>query len=359
MKTRISLVSKFTSVLMVVIASFIFCDVYTAYGGLIDKISIKKPSGGSSVSRNDLDQLYFLVSEADKLLQKSLDTVFRMLANKDEIQRLEMLQKEIDNTKDPKEKEAKIQEIYKDKMRIVEEKLQKEETSREIGAFNDEQKKLFANAIFNIFLAGLRDGQAVEKTKQLSQIIRSNPMYAVSFAGDLDKLVYIVATLPPQVTKTLKIGNNLVRLAQANKIEPALPKSSEEVARKADWDETQPDTKTEKPKGATADLGNKQPSPEKSLAAELPNKQQSQDTKMEKPRITALEDKQPSPAPKAVIVTWTFVIIRSDAGNESPVVAKVKQGDKLFVIGENGEWLNVRLENGQQGWVKKMVCKVI
>jgi len=323
MKTKMPLVSKFMSVLMVVIASFIFCDVYTTYGGPLDKITLKKPSGGSSVSKNDLDQLYFLVSGADKLLQKSLNTVLKMVANKDEIQEMERRLKEIENIKDPKEKESAMDKYVKDAESIIARAMEREETSRKIEALDAEQKKLFANAIFNIFLAGLMDREAVEKGQKLSQAIQSNPTYAVNFVNDIDRIKNIITTLPPQANKIFKLGNNLVKLAQANKIEPAIPKSSQEVARDG----------------------------------ELPDKQLSQDTKMEKSKITALEDKQPSPATKSVIVTWTFVTIHSDAGNDSPVVAKVKQGDRLFVIGENSEWFNVKLDNGQQGWVKKMVCK--
>jgi hypothetical protein len=58
-----------------------------------------------------------------------------------------------------------------------------------------------------------------------------------------------------------------------------------------------------------------------------------------------------------VTVTWTFANIRSGAGDNYPVVTTVKQGDKLTVIGESGEWFNVRLENGQQGWTSSRVVK--
>jgi hypothetical protein len=60
---------------------------------------------------------------------------------------------------------------------------------------------------------------------------------------------------------------------------------------------------------------------------------------------------------KTVTVTWTFANIRSDAGDNYPVVTTVKQGDKLTVIGESGEWFNVRLEGGQQGWISNKVVK--
>jgi len=57
------------------------------------------------------------------------------------------------------------------------------------------------------------------------------------------------------------------------------------------------------------------------------------------------------------IVTWTFANIRSGAGDNYSIVTTVKQGDKVTVIGESGEWFNVRLENGQQGWISNKVVK--
>ncbi len=60
---------------------------------------------------------------------------------------------------------------------------------------------------------------------------------------------------------------------------------------------------------------------------------------------------------KIVTVTWTFVIIRSGARNNYPIVTTVNQGDKLTMIGESGKWFHVRLENGQQGWVSNRVVK--
>jgi uncharacterized protein YgiM (DUF1202 family) len=58
-----------------------------------------------------------------------------------------------------------------------------------------------------------------------------------------------------------------------------------------------------------------------------------------------------------VTVTWTLANIRSGVGNDYPVVKFVQRGDKLTVIGESGDWLNVRFENGQQGWISNRVVK--
>jgi hypothetical protein len=83
-----------------------------------------------------------------------------------------------------------------------------------------------------------------------------------------------------------------------------------------------------------------------------------------KPQVTAPEKPvtttpaTPSPSATNILtVNWTFANIRSGAGDNYPVVTTVKQGDKLTVIGESGEWFNVRLESGQEGWISNRVVK--
>jgi len=65
----------------------------------------------------------------------------------------------------------------------------------------------------------------------------------------------------------------------------------------------------------------------------------------------------PPPAPNIVVVTGTSANIRSGSGNEFPIVTTVKQRDKLILLGEYGEWFNVRLENGQEGWINNRFVK--
>ncbi len=79
-----------------------------------------------------------------------------------------------------------------------------------------------------------------------------------------------------------------------------------------------------------------------------------------KPQVASPEKpttSSPVTSSTVVTVTWTSANIRSGAGNEFSVVTIVKKGDKLTVIGESGEWFNVRLENGQEGWISNRVVK--
>lgn len=65
----------------------------------------------------------------------------------------------------------------------------------------------------------------------------------------------------------------------------------------------------------------------------------------------------PSQGTNIVTVTGTSANIRSGSGNEFPITTTVKQGDKLILLGEKGDWFNVRLENGQEGWINNKFVK--
>jgi hypothetical protein len=58
-----------------------------------------------------------------------------------------------------------------------------------------------------------------------------------------------------------------------------------------------------------------------------------------------------------VVVTATFANIRQGAGNEFSIATIVKQGDELLLLGESDDWFNVRLENGQEGWINNRFVK--
>jgi len=209
------------------------------FGGMLD--NVKSPLGkskdtGSNVSRNDLDGLYALCCDADNLLQKSVDLTFNMLANKDELQKMELRMREANNIKDPKEKEAAINKIEQDKAALVQKYLDEQQISQKMQSLNAEQRKLLGNAIYNILLASLKDKDAVEKAQQLTQKIQANPAASTSYAGDLPKLKDIVTGVPPQADKAVTLGTNLTKVARANKIEVAVPKSSSDPKKEVDPD---------------------------------------------------------------------------------------------------------------------------
>jgi uncharacterized protein YgiM (DUF1202 family) len=76
------------------------------------------------------------------------------------------------------------------------------------------------------------------------------------------------------------------------------------------------------------------------------------------PPANEVETLSVSPSNKSLVtVTWTFANIRAGVGNDYPIVKFVKQGDKLRVIGASGDWFNICLEDGQEGWISSRVVK--
>jgi len=63
------------------------------------------------------------------------------------------------------------------------------------------------------------------------------------------------------------------------------------------------------------------------------------------------------PSGKMVSVTGSVVNIRSGPGMKNKVVAKVQRRDELEVLGEIGSWYNVKLSNGEEGWIYKKLVR--
>jgi hypothetical protein len=57
------------------------------------------------------------------------------------------------------------------------------------------------------------------------------------------------------------------------------------------------------------------------------------------------------------ILTWDFSDVKSGPGNDFSSIATVRKGDKLTIMEQSGEWVKVRLENGQEGWIRSEVLK--
>jgi len=55
------------------------------------------------------------------------------------------------------------------------------------------------------------------------------------------------------------------------------------------------------------------------------------------------------------ILTWDFSVVKSAPGNNYSSIATVRKGDKLTIMEQSGEWVKVRLKNGQEGWIRSEV----
>ena len=61
---------------------------------------------------------------------------------------------------------------------------------------------------------------------------------------------------------------------------------------------------------------------------------------------------------KTVEIISATVNVRAEPTTDSAKVASVYMGDKLDYIGAEGDWYNVRLSDGTEGWVASFLAKV-
>ncbi len=61
----------------------------------------------------------------------------------------------------------------------------------------------------------------------------------------------------------------------------------------------------------------------------------------------------PPPPVRTTQVAWDSVNLREGPGTSYKVIGNAKKGTSLIILGVNGDWLRVRLENGGTAWVSK------
>ena len=82
--------------------------------------------------------------------------------------------------------------------------------------------------------------------------------------------------------------------------------------------------------------------------------------KLAKPQLTVPEKPvtltpiTPSPG-TTKILRWDFSDVKSAPGSNYSSIATVRKGDKLTIMEQSGEWVRVRLGNGQEGWIRSEV----
>jgi len=57
------------------------------------------------------------------------------------------------------------------------------------------------------------------------------------------------------------------------------------------------------------------------------------------------------PEPKIVYVKWPTTSLREGPGTDFKTLSTIKKGTALAILEEKGQWIRVRLEDGQEGWI--------
>ena len=199
----------------------------TGYAGMFDSIKSAIPgTGGSGLSRGDIDAYFQLSKKADDLHQASIDSLSQMLVNKDAADQIDRKMKAAQATQDPKEKEAAMKQVLTEKEALLEQQLNSKDSEEKLAKLDANQKKLAGAAISNLFLSVLINKSAVDVAKGIVQKAQANPSAAVGYTTELPRIKDAVVVLPGKIEKTYTLGNQLLKLAKTGNIEVTMPQSA-------------------------------------------------------------------------------------------------------------------------------------
>jgi N-acetylmuramoyl-L-alanine amidase len=83
--------------------------------------------------------------------------------------------------------------------------------------------------------------------------------------------------------------------------------------------------------------------------------------KIESTQVTTSVPSIPTQTPttsEVAVVTATHVNLRGGAGTNFPIQGQVNQGDKLPVLGKQGDWLKVKKSDGKEVWIAGSLARV-
>jgi len=195
------------------------------------------PSVGKSTAYGDIDGFLYRAKNAEALIDKSADSLFKAVASKEEQAKMEEMRKKLNETTDDKEKNALRQQITESEMATIEKRAQDKELQEEAKKWDEKKKAMVATAFYNFSLGALQAGLLVPEGTSMANSISSNPINAVPLAFKIKSVWEAIKTIKGILGGTVNVISAMKPLMSAANIEVKSPSSA-----------------SEKPKDASADI---------------------------------------------------------------------------------------------------------
>ena len=191
----------------------------------------------SSSSYGDPDAFLAKAKNAEALIDKSADSLYKAVASKEEQAKMEELQKKLNETTDDKEKNALRQEITESEMATIGKRAKDKQLQSEAKKWDAQKKEMVSTAFYNFSLGALQAGLLVPEGTNIATSIANNPVNAVRLAFKVTSIWEAVKTIKGILGGTANVIGAMKPMMSAAHIEIKTPSSA-----------------TEKPKDASAEL---------------------------------------------------------------------------------------------------------
>jgi hypothetical protein len=171
-----------------------------------------------------VDALLKTADEADSLIRRSSDALFKAVASKDELDAHAEKIKAANEIADPKEKEAALKKASDDEqaqLAKVDFAAKSEEAKKTLDA---KQKAQMGAAIYNFNLGILKDMELLERGQSVIESVFENPMAMTK----LTRLKDVMSSVSSQMGNFTTIASGLQKMSSVVKLEALPTKSSDQ-----------------------------------------------------------------------------------------------------------------------------------
>jgi len=191
-------------------------------------------SASSSSSYGDPDAFLAKAKNAEALIDKSADSLYKAVASKEEQAKMEELQKKLNETTDDKEKNALRQEITESEMATIGKRAKDKQLQKEAKKWDAKKKEMVSTAFYNFSLGALQAGLLVpEGTNLASSLSSGNPITIARFALKVTSIWEAVKTIKGILGGTANVIGAMKPLMSAAHIEVKTPSSATEQPKDA------------------------------------------------------------------------------------------------------------------------------
>jgi hypothetical protein len=187
----------------------------------------------STSSSADPDAFLAKARNAEMLTDRSVDSLYKAVASKEEQEKMEELRKKLNETTDDKEKNAIRHQITESEMATVEKKSKDKQTMEEAKKWDEKKKKHVSDSFYNLTLGSLQAAALVPEGTSIVSSVSGNPASAARLGLKLGAVKDSVSSLGGIVSNTAKVTAGLKPLMSAAKIEAKAPSSASEKPKDA------------------------------------------------------------------------------------------------------------------------------
>ena len=185
----------------------------------------------STSASADPDAFLAKAKKAEVLVDKSSDLLFKSVATKEELAKMEEMQKKLNETTDDKEKNAIRQQIRESETATIEKRAKDKELLAEASKMDEKRKKQIGDAFYNLSLGSLQTSALVPEGTSIANSIQSNPVNAARLAMKVKSVYESVKTLGNLGTNITKVLSAIKPLMSSAKIEAKAPSSAADKPR--------------------------------------------------------------------------------------------------------------------------------